>query len=260
MTHTQRNPHAEGVETRRFGTFLLGHDPAVVRVAAAAGLDFVVLDAEHGTYPVDRMTQFIDAAQGIDVFVRCPVEDALHLAPVFDHGLTGVIVAGSPSPEDIARVMDRVKFPPQGHRGSNPFVAAAGFGRIGGAEFAAKSNADTQVWVMAESRAQFEALPQYCDIPGVSGVFLGPYDLSVDLGVPGQMDHPAVTEALGGAIRTVREQHLPVAIFARDGASARAWLERGVTWVALSADWGLLAESWRRMRATAQGIVGKTIS
>ncbi|MCL6516078.1 aldolase/citrate lyase family protein [Alicyclobacillus sp.] len=248
-----------GLDARRFGTFLLGHDPTVVRVAAAAGLDFVVLDAEHGTFSADRMAQFINAGAGIDVFVRCTLEDAMHLAPVFDHGLTGVIVAGSPTPEDIRRVVERVKYPPQGRRGSNPFVGAAGFGRVGGDELAAQSNARTQVWVMAESRAQFEALPEYCNLAGVSGVFLGPYDLSVDLGVAGQMDHPAVLEALCGAIQTVREYHLPVAIFAKDGAAARGWLERGVTWVALSADWGVLAESWRRMRAAAQGGGRRTV-
>ena len=228
------------------GSFLLSRDPAVVRVASAAGLDLVMLDFEHGTYSVESAAQLIDVAcfSPVETFVRCTVDDVPVLGRLLDRGLDGVLVAAATSAEDVKRCVDQVKFVPQGKRGYNPIVPAAGYGTMDGETFTSESDEHTSVWVLAENRNLLSQLDEVCEIEGLDGVFFGPYDLSVDLGLRGQVTHPVVTRALNDAMSVVRSHGLPTGIFAKDAEDGRPWLDQGVQLLIVGADWMNLQKTW----------------
>lgn len=228
------------------GSFGLGHDPAVVRVAEAAGLDFLLLDYEHGTLTDSLCSQFVDVAAGLQVslFIRCTMSDLPFVARLFDHGLDGILVAGATSVQDVSHIVQTVKFPPLGKRGLNPFVAAAEFGVQHGDDFVHGQNKRSHIWILAENQAMLADLPQISQLPGIDGVFLGPYDLSVDLGVAGDIHHPIVAAKIEEAMTVLRRYQICAGIYAKDKDVAIPWVQKGMSFVVVGFDWSLLQTAW----------------
>lgn len=233
------------------GSFILGHDAGVVRVAEAAGLDFLLLDGEHGTISDDLIAKFIDVGLGlhVSIFVRTSIEALHSFGRWFDHGLDGVIVAGAQSAVDVQTIIQSVKFAPLGRRGLNPFVPATNYGNVGSDSYMLEQNQSTHVWVIAENRGLLSELPQICDLDGLDGVFFGPYDLSVDLDVPGQVNHPVVTQRIEDAISVLKAGGLLCGIYSKDATVAETWRDRGVDLLAVGFDWSLLRSSWAKATA-----------
>ncbi|AQQ54875.1 HpcH/HpaI aldolase family protein [Planococcus lenghuensis] len=233
------------------GSFILGHDPEVVRVAAAAGLDFLIIDIEHGTPTQELVGRFVDTAQNLAlrVFVRCSMEDLPFLGSLFDRGLDGAIVAGAETPEDVRNVIRTLKFAPLGTRGLNPFVPGTGYGTLDAATFMKEENTRTSVWIMAEKVNLVKRIDRISQLDGLDGVFFGPYDLSADLGVTGEVNNPAVTELIAGAVQTVTQNGRAAGIFSRDIEAARRWAEQGMSFLAVGFDWPLLMVSWKGIAA-----------
>lgn len=231
------------------GSFVLGHDPSVVRVAAAAQLDFLLLDYEHGTFADTCTSQFIDVAAqtSVSLFIRCTMSDLPTLPRLFDHGLTGALIAGAASMADVARIVQTVKYPPSGTRGLNPFVPAAGYGHQMGTSFMAAQNVQTHIWILAENQTLLRELDQISACKEIDGVFLGPYDLSVDLGVPGDIHHPKVVAEIEQALATLQQNKCNAGIFARDAASALPWANKGMSFIVVGFDWSLLQTAWSQI-------------
>lgn len=229
------------------GSFILGHDPEVVHVAAAADLDFLMIDIEHGTPTHELMGRFVDAARGLDlqIFVRCSVEDVPFLGGLFDRGLDGAVIAGAETPEDVRNVIRELKFAPLGKRGLNPFVPGTGYGSLDAASFMEQENNRTSIWIMAEKVNLVKQIDQITQLDGLDGVFFGPYDLSADLGMTGDVKNLAVTGLIADAIQTITQNGRAAGIFNRDIETARRWAEQGVSFLAVGFDWSLLMTSWK---------------
>lgn len=231
------------------GSFLLGHDASVVRVAQTAGLDFLLLDYEHGTVSDSLCSQFIDVAytSNISLFVRCTMHDVPYITRLFDHGLSGVLVAGATSMEDVSTVISAIKYPPFGRRGLNPFVPSAGYGSWREDTFMQVQNKETHIWILAESQALLKELEQISQRSEIDGVLLGPYDLSVDIGVKGDIQHPKVVAAIDAAMRTLRKNGCSAGIYAKDAEAAAPWVEKGASFVVVGFDWSLLQTAWAKI-------------
>lgn len=232
---------------RAVGSFVLGHDPGVVRAAAAAGLDVLILDHEHGVFSQELTGRFIDVAQSarVSLFVRCAMNDVPSLGRLFDHGLDGAMVAGAHTIDDVRRILDAIKFPPLGRRGLNPFVPAARYGHLAGDAYMQQQNENTSVWILAENRQLFAGLAEICQWPGLDGVFLAPYDLSVDLGHPGEIAHPDVVNAMDAGVQVIRGSHRLAGVYCKDARATHPWIEKGVSFVSVGFDWSLLSATWR---------------
>jgi len=236
---------------RAVGSFVLGHDAGVVRVAEAAGLDFLLLDREHGTVTDELIAQFVDVRRGLNVslLVRTSIEDIHAFGRWFDHGLDGVIVAGAQSTADVAAIVAAVKYAPLGNRGLNPFVPATNYGNTPPDAYMLAQNQSTLVWVIAENQQLLGELPEICKLPGLDGVFFGPYDLSVDLGVPGQVNHPAVTERIETAIAVLKDGNKFSGIYSKDTVIAETWRAKGANLLTVGFDWSLLRTAWTQAAA-----------
>jgi len=194
------------------GSFVLCHDASIVRVASVAGIHVLIIDYEHGLFSSELTSHFIDVAQNskISVFVRCTMDDLHFLGGLLDRGLDGVIVAGARSAYDAKLIIDKLKFYPDGHRGINPFVPAADYGKVILSDFVRLSNNQTSVWVLAENKNLISELEEICTLPHLDGIFLGPYDLSFDLGYPGKVTHPSVMDSLNSAVRVIQSNKVSV--------------------------------------------------
>ncbi|HEX2171961.1 MAG TPA: aldolase/citrate lyase family protein [Dehalococcoidia bacterium] len=178
--------------------------PALVEVAGQAGLDFVVIDCEHGPMNEQTAEDMIRAAEVVDVtpLVRVPSNRPEVILRFLDRGAAGVVVPHVNTRQDAEAVVSAVKFAPEGRRGY-----AAGRWTIGTSgnpfEF---SNRETLVICMVEEKAGVANIEEILAVPGLDVIHIGAGDLAQELGLIGQTTHPEV-------VATVR--HLITATVAR---------------------------------------------
>ncbi len=236
------------------GSLLLGRDPAFVEVYAAAGWDFVIADCEHGLQDQKVLLEFHRAAEasGVALLVRWPVEDLGHLTPILDAGLAGVLLADASCGEGVAAAVARMFYGPQGGRSLNPFVRAAGYGKADAASIVASGDRPI-IWTMAEQAGEY-ATDDLFSAPGLEGALVGPYDLSVAAGYPGNVEHPEVQALIAGIFRIAGERGLTPGIFTRSAEAAAHYLDVGARMVVVGVDLDLMRRHLASVRASVFGL------
>ncbi|WP_394890457.1 HpcH/HpaI aldolase/citrate lyase family protein [Mesorhizobium sp. AaZ16] len=213
-------------------------------MAALAGFDAIVLDAEHGAYDVETMPNLILAAKARKIFaivrVRCG-EPSL-ISKALDAGADGVIVPQIGSAEEALAAVRAARFAPKGKRGANPWVRAADFGAT--ADWFEAANNSAAVILLVEGKDGVESLDQICEVPDLDAVYFGPVDLSHALGVPGQIDHPIVEETIKKAISLASKRNVSVGVFAPNSQGARKWRGYDFKILAVGVDTGHVKQAF----------------
>jgi len=230
------------------GTFAKFTDPAAVEILALSGFDFVVIDREHTQMDNETMVNLIRAAHagGITPTVRVRELNAADILHALDAGALGVQVPQVNTVAHARAVIDAVKYAPLGRRGYAATQRSARYGFDLPAAYATQSNAETLVTIYCETREAVENLDDILAVPGLDVIFLGPADLSASYGVIGDTAHSLVQSAMDTVIAKTRAAGLAVGTVCRDPAGARKLVERGVTYISLDADQGLLGQIGRR--------------
>jgi 4-hydroxy-2-oxoheptanedioate aldolase len=228
----------QALEARQvvYGTWVQTPSPEVVEILGWSGWDFVILDLEHGPYGPESLPHLIRAAEaaGTAPFVRVPLSAPHEVGKALDLGAVGIVTPGvtSASAGDAAARLTR--FPPDGSRGSSPSTRQLHYSAIPFATLIAKDAQQPLVVLQVEARLATSDLGSILDIAGLDVIFIGPYDLSTSLGLPGQFDHPKVREAVSEIVGKAAERNVAVGIWVPDAPSARFWVERGVRFVTVS--------------------------
>jgi 4-hydroxy-2-oxoheptanedioate aldolase len=221
------------------GIFCKTTAPEFIEVIGHAGFDFCILDQEHGPATLETIQNLVRAAEasGVVPIVRTRDRSPESIAQPLDLGVAGVQVPQITSRAEAEAVVDASKFAPQGHRGVCRFVRAARFSALDrSAYFAAANEALVILQLEGKHLSEYEKV---ADIPGVDILFIGPYDLSQALGVPGQIEHPKVLEEMRKIIAVAKRKNKTVGVFADSLAQTRRWIQAGVQYIAYSVDVGL---------------------
>jgi len=177
------------------GTFVFLNDPAVVEIAAIAGLDFVIVDAEHSAHDAASTEAMIRAAdaRGITPLVRVSELNEKEILRALESGAHGIVIPQIESGEQAARAVAAMRYPPYGTRSSCRQTRASEYGRWA-ADFATHADeADRELLIVAliETEAGLENLSEILDA-GIEVAFLGRSDLSSSMGLRGDLTHPRI--------------------------------------------------------------------
>jgi 2-dehydro-3-deoxyglucarate aldolase len=178
-----------------FGSWIMFGHVAIAEVMAQAGFDWLTVDMEHSAIGIETAQPLIQVIElaGCVPLVRLPSNDPVLSKRVMDAGAHGVIVPSVNSAEEAELAVGSVRYPPAGTRGVG-LARAHGYGARF-REYVREVEEYAIVIVMIEHRDGVEQLEKILAVPGVDGVFVGPYDLSASYGVTGQLDHPLVRKA-----------------------------------------------------------------
>lgn len=180
----------------RLGTWITVPHPTVVDLVSRSSLDWICVDLEHS--PVSRIEAqtaiTIIQGYGKKAFVRVKLNSHSEIKFPLDAGADGVIIPMVNSAEEARAAINHCFYPPKGMRG----VGLARAQQYGFAfkEHLAKNLNELEVIVQCEHYRAVEEIDEILKIEGVSGVFLGPYDLSASMGIPGEFDHPEMKKAI----------------------------------------------------------------
>ena len=174
-------------------------------MCAATGVDWVLLDLEHGAGGEEQVGPVVVAAgaYGVPTVVRVESAERIRLGRVLDQGAAGVMLPRLDSAEEVAAAIRHLRYPPEGDRGVATYNRACRFGL----DPAALDRANTEVLavVQIESARAVEQVAEIAALDGVDVLFVGPRDLSHDLGVPGDVQAPSYLEALD-RVRSAAQQ------------------------------------------------------
>ncbi len=216
-----------------FGCFLKYRDASLAEVLAYQGWDFFLLDGEHSTLEPRDCENLVRVAdlRSVTPLIRVPTNQPHVILRFLDTGAQGVQVPMVNSPAEAERAVRAVKFAPRGNRGLGS-TRAADYGQTAPFhEYVKVANAETLLILQVET---IEALGEVMDIArtdGVDVVFIGPTDLSVSLGVPGQPQHPRVREATDRIAAQVAQAGKILGALASSADSAREWRQRGARYI-----------------------------
>jgi 4-hydroxy-2-oxoheptanedioate aldolase len=221
----------------------------VVELLAIAGVDFVVIDCEHGVHDVRAVSTMISVARGANVapFVRLPGHSPRDVVPVLDAGAAGVFVPHVDSVEDAEAVVAACRFPPLGRRGAGPTSRAGRWGRAGLPRYLTEANGVTVVAQLESPSAVANGLT-IAAVPGIDAVFISPVDLAVSAGQDPDDDRlRAMVSDLETRAATVGAV---LGTTAAAGGEVAGLAERGHRFVVVGNDSGfLLAGAERTIRA-----------
>jgi 4-hydroxy-2-oxoheptanedioate aldolase len=190
-----------------YGLNLMFPSIQLVEMIGRLGFDWVFVDLEHGAISIDRLdalTMAADAA-GITSIVRPPANDAVAIGQVLDRGAHGIQVPHVETADDARRAVSAAKFHPLGERGLAGGTRASGYG-IGfkAAEFIESANRETLVCVQLEHRNAVENVERILEVEGVDVFFVGPTDMSLSFGHPGNFEAPEVRDAIAHCFERIR--------------------------------------------------------
>lgn len=217
------------------GTFQTIPSPMVTEIIGLAGLDFTILDQEHGPLTASDSIALSAAAEnaGMTPVVRVRDRSPGEIQRAMDLG--GAVEV--PQIESLAHAeatVEAARFSPLGERGLSPYVRAGDYD--GGAEYTDRRNEEQAVIVHVEGQSGVEHVEEILDVEGIDVVFLGPYDLSQSLGIPGQVRDERVESQMRTVCQRAAETDTAVGTFADDPEMANLWLDAGVQFLALSVD------------------------
>lgn len=233
---------------RLFGPFVNLCHPAVLEVAGMAGFDFAIIDTEHGEISADRAVDMVRAAKlsGISPVVRVYGNQPELIAKALDIGAEGVQVPQVGSKAEAVAAVKAAKFSPEGARGCNRYVRAASYSAADKFAYFGDANKETAVILQVEGKEGIDNLAEILTVPGIDVLFIGPYDLSASLGIPGQVDHPRLVAEMGKTMELASQAGVALGFFVDDVESAIKWKNAGVQYISFAADVGLLYEIFRQ--------------
>ncbi|RLC38980.1 MAG: aldolase [Candidatus Nealsonbacteria bacterium] len=228
-----------------FGPFLKFTDPAVVEIMGFAGFDFVIIDEEHGPISIENAQNMIRAAESVNIapVIRVSNNDEALILRALDIGAQGIEIPHINSRYDAERAVKSVKYSPQGERGVCRYVRAANYSSMDKFKYFKCANEETMIIAHIEGVEGINNLNEILSVPGIDVIFIGPYDLSQSLGIPGEVNHPLVTEKMKEVVLKCKENKIAVGTFADDVETAKSWILLGVQYMSFSVDVGILYET-----------------
>ena len=220
------------------GCFVEIPAPEIVESLGLSGFDHVIIDREHAAFSGEAIGNLIRSAQAADIapVVRVRKNDPGDILEVLDLGAVGLHIPQIATREDASRAVAATRFAPQGVRGFNPFVRAADYGAQPVQDFRRTADEDTLVVLHVEAQDSLDRVEEILAEDGVDVAFLGPYDLSQTMGIPGEVTHARVREAMRSIASATARHGVAAGCFANSLEQAKIWMGEGVTYLAYSVD------------------------
>src|SRR3954452_9809847 len=207
--------------------------PEIPRLFATAGFDYVFIDMEHGSFNLETAHDMITACKlaGITPIVRVGEVQYTICARLLDQGAQGIILPRVEDPKILEEALSWMRFPPLGKRGFGINPTMVDYETRSMPEIIEHQNRETLAVVQFETVRAVEAADELLSLKGLDVVMIGPADLSISLGIPGQFDHPLLVDTVDKVIAACNRHGVVPGIETRGVAMGKFWADRGMRFV-----------------------------
>ena len=235
---------ALGQMVREFGT------RGLAKILESGGLDYVMLDMEHGGFSIERVSDLAAyfKATPVSPFVRIPAEWIDSISGLLDQGIMGIQIANLETPEQAREVVSKAKFKPVGDRGFSLGGAHTDFAEFKPEAFIPWANTNTMVIAALESPLGVENVDAIAAIEGIDIISIGHQDLTNRMGIHMQLDHPRFREVLRKVIAACEKYGKLARIYPQTDAQIDEYYKMGFKVMMLSkTDFGLYRDALKSM-------------
>ena len=213
------------------------------------GIDFVIIDNEHSPIEAETSARLIRVAENAGVTPLCRVREISRPAilKLLDVGAQGLIIPNVHSVQQVEDIISYARYYPIGQRGFCPSRKDGwGFDGLGSVpDTMAHFNAETLIIPQCETVGALESIEQIAALDGVDGIFVGPFDLSISMEMPGDFSNPVFQAALDRIIKACREAGKKCIFFTGTVEGIAAGFDRGFDGMAYSLDAAIFIEALR---------------
>jgi 2-keto-3-deoxy-L-rhamnonate aldolase RhmA len=224
----------------------------LAELAIRVGFDTVWIEMEHAATDftqAEAMCHAVEAAGGFGT-IRVVDGQRSNVLRALETGARIIVVPMVDTPEQARSVVDFGKFAPLGQRGFNTRSRGLDYGLMPLAEMFQQANARTHLFVQIETKQAVENVGEICRVAGLSGILIGPGDLSLSLGMPGDFKNPELINTITGCIHTARSAGLHAGVAVGQGPLLDAALQAGADLAYCISDVATLIEPWRQIIAS----------
>ena len=231
----QRLANGESV----FGTMVFEFfSPGMPQIAKIAGAEFILFDMEHTAIDLDTVKQQVAYCRGIGLppFVRVPATDYHFIAHALDAGAVGVMVPMVETREQAEFIVSCSRYPPEGRRGAAFGFAHDDYAPGDVTEKIAAAHARTMIMALIETERGAANVDQIAAVAGIDVLWLGHFDLTNFLGIPGQFTHPRYLDAVAAIAAAANRHGKAAGVLAADIAWGRDYMAKGFRAIAYGVD------------------------
>jgi 2-keto-3-deoxy-L-rhamnonate aldolase RhmA len=224
------------------------------RLAAGAGAQFVIYDAEHTGWGWETLGRLVATTRGAEPYIRIPGTERSAVSRALDVGARGIMVPMVESAEQAATIVSWATYPPNGVRGAAFGLAHDGYAREDNDTFMRWANEERAILAQIETVRGLAAVEEIAAVDGVDVLWVGHYDLTNSMGIPGKFDHPDYLAALDQVATAARNHGKYAGFMAGSPAEAALLVERGFSILAYGGDLWVYQDALREGIAKVQGL------
>jgi 4-hydroxy-2-oxoheptanedioate aldolase len=234
--------------------------PSVVKLFQHAGYDFIYVEYEHGFFGLDRLTDTIISARdnGLPVVAKTPQLERQEIAKLLEAGVVGIQLPRTETREEVETLIDYVKHPPLGTRAIAPGWASSDYQGVSDwSAWMEEQSAETSIVLHIETRKAYANFAEIVKTPGIDMVYAGPGDSSVELGHPGDFDHPEVRGPMEGVLKLCLDNGIAFGTTAANVESAADWVEKGALFFEVGSDLDFIRQGATQLIRSHRDAFGK---
>jgi 2-keto-3-deoxy-L-rhamnonate aldolase RhmA len=233
--------------------------PSLVKCYQQAGFDFVYLEYEHVFFSATDLADTVLAARdnGLPVIVKTPQLERAEVAKLLECGVVGIQLPRTETRAEVETLLDYLKFPPNGTR-----AAAPGYGN---SDFVVPE--DPRAWLQEqdeevslvihiETKKAYENAEEIISTPGIDMVYVGPGDFSVEMGQPGNPEHPEVRGPMADILALCKQYEVPFGTTVLNTEAGRRWVEEGALFFEAADELQFIREGATNLVDAYRGFIG----
>lgn len=229
------------------GSWSVLPSPFCTEILALSGLDFIVMDREHGPANHETIMAQIVACElrGTSPLIRVADGSVTEIQCALDLGAHGIHVPNVRTAEDVKSVIERAKYPPIGNRGFSPFTRAGGYAQENAKALLARANQQTLLIIHVEGKEGIYNLPEILQLPTIDIIFLGAYDLSKSFGK--SVDDPVIQTYLREATQQIVKSGKIAGTIVTSEEQMKEYADWGIRYFTYSVDCDVLLNAYKRI-------------
>lgn len=224
--------------------------PNLVRLMQVSGLDYVIVDCEHGYFDYAQVAAIASVGNGIHfpVIVRVPCVERESIQKYLDAGVDGILAPDVETREEAELLIRHGKYAPEGRRGISTMRPHSNYHPGPLTEYTAAANERTMFFAQIESRTGVNNIDEIVSVRGLDGVFIGPNDLACDLGCMGDFTTSGMGQCIDRVIDAAGKARIPCGMITSKTDFIKSCREKGMTLFSCDSELGLLKKGIQEMR------------
>lgn len=239
------------------GTFSIIPSTVNADIISSSGLDFLIIDCEHGPISFETAQDMAMACQSRNVspVVRVSGVNENEILKALDIGAHCIHVPNISTKSELEKAIQFSKYPPEGKRGFSPYTRAGGYSSENAKTLTESANQNTLLAVHIENNEAIKNIDTILKSPELDIIFLGVYDLSKSLGIPGQIDSPIISALLENISKKAARNGKTIGTIVTNEHDLKKYLNFGIRYIAYSVDCSVILESFKKINSNFRNIL-----